>query len=375
MKTTRRRPSILISILLLVFLLGFFIYLLSPLDTEQEMSLHPYIGYVMNPQYQDGINSLGFRGELPDKNSAHYSVGIFGGSVAHMYAVVESENLQQQLAQNLNKDTKDIAIYSFAVPGHKQPQQLMTLTYLYSLGYLFDLVINIDGFNEAALSYVESHKQGVTSYYPRNWHVLSRTNMGFRSRILAGILIGIRNTQNSMARFSWGRSQSVKNIMANLHYRVTLLVQQSLLAEKMQYQTGGPELAHEQNNLVPIEDKIVEMWTQSARQMDRISKANGAHYIEILHPNQYIQNSKPFSKEELMYFVKSGHPYAKPASYIYPKIIKEAQKLHDEGINIVDSTKLFINHPETLYLDDCCHYNKKGYGLLHQEIVRHISIN
>ncbi len=372
MKKTRRSTSILIGILLLVFLLGFFIYLLHPSEIKQEMSLHPYVGYVMNPEYQGGINALGFRGELPEKNSSKYTVGIFGGSVAYIYAIAESEHLQAELALKLGKSPNDIEAYSFAIPEFKQPQQLMALTQLYSLGYTFDLVINIDGFNEAALSYVESHKRGVTTYFPRNWYVLSRTNMSLRSCILAGMLVGIGNTQNSFTQFSWGRNKTITNILENLYYRVTTLLQKSLASGQLSYQTGGPESISKQKDITDIEDTIVKTWAQAARQMHRIAKANGAYYLEILHPNQYIHNSKPFSKEELMYFVKSGHPYARPASLIYPKIVKEVQNLQDEGINIIDSTNLFSSYSDTLYSDDCCHYNKKGYELLHKEIIRYL---
>src|SRR6185436_6541397 len=43
---------------------------------------------------------------------------------------------------------KPIRILSFALGGHKQPQQLMILTYYLSLGQPLDVIINVDGFNE-----------------------------------------------------------------------------------------------------------------------------------------------------------------------------------------------------------------------------------
>ena len=41
---------------------------------------------------------------------------------------------------------------NLALFGYKQPQQLTTLAYLMSIGGQFDLVLNIDGFNEVAAS-------------------------------------------------------------------------------------------------------------------------------------------------------------------------------------------------------------------------------
>jgi len=34
------------------------------------------------------------------------------------------------------------------MPGFKQPQQLQVLTYFLSVGQEFDMVVNIDGFND-----------------------------------------------------------------------------------------------------------------------------------------------------------------------------------------------------------------------------------
>lgn len=333
------------------------------------MSLHPYVGYVLNPQYQKGINTLGFRGKLPGKKSSVYKVGIFGGSVAHMYAILESENLQKALAEKMQVPINNVEVYSFAIPGHKQPQQLMTLTYLYSLGYTFDLVVNIDGFNESVLSYVESYKQGVSPIYPRNWHILSRTYVSSRSLMYTRILLAVRNLQYTVSQYSWGRSQTVQKITGYLHYIFTSRLQNSLRAEQSQYQTTGPDIGSDKIISKGVESVILNTWEQSSLQMHRTVLANGARYIEILHPNQYVIDSKPLSEEELKYYVKPNHPYAKPARDIYPILIQNAQRLQQEGVHVVDATKLFENIPETLYADDCCHYNRKGYELLTQPIM------
>jgi len=333
------------------------------------MILHPYVGYVLNPQYQKGINTLGFRGKLPEKKSSTYKVGIFGGSVAHMYAILESENLQKALAEKMQVPINNVEVYSFAIPGHKQPQQLMTLTYLYSLGYSFDLVVNIDGFNESVLSYVESYKQGVSPIYPRNWHIISRTFVSGRSLMYTRILLAVRNLQYTISQYSWGRNQAIQKVIGYLHYMLTSRLQNSLRAEQPQYQTNGPDIVSDKTNSKDVERVILNTWEQSSLQMHRTVLANGARYLEILHPNQYIPDSKPFSEEELKYYIKPNHPYAKPAREIYPILIQNAQTLLHEGVNMVDATKLFQHNPETLYADDCCHYNRKGYELLTQPIM------
>ena len=46
---------------------------------------------------------------------------------------------------------RKIDIVRLALPGQKQPQQLMTLAWVQSLGAEFDIVVNLDGYNEAVL--------------------------------------------------------------------------------------------------------------------------------------------------------------------------------------------------------------------------------
>ena len=56
-----------------------------------------------------------------------------------------------------------------AYGGYKQPQQLMALNYALALGAQFDVVVNLDGFNEVALDASENALQGVSPAYPRGW--------------------------------------------------------------------------------------------------------------------------------------------------------------------------------------------------------------
>ena len=58
-------------------------------------------------------------------------------------------------------------VYNAAIPGGKQPQQLFLLNYLLLLGYEFDIVINIDGYNEVVFPLAENLPNGLWPHYPR----------------------------------------------------------------------------------------------------------------------------------------------------------------------------------------------------------------
>jgi hypothetical protein len=60
-----------------------------------------------------------------------------------------------------------------AIGGYKQPQQLMALNYFTALGGEFDVLVNVDGFNEVALPPLENIPQ-TNPFCPRQWHLRMR---------------------------------------------------------------------------------------------------------------------------------------------------------------------------------------------------------
>lgn len=336
---------------------------------EIEISMHPYVGYVLNPLYQKGINTLGYYGPIPQKqDDAKYKVGIFGGSVASAYSVMQYEELQSSIAARLGVAPNKVALYSFALPGYKQPQQLMALTYIYSLGYKFDLVLNIDGFNEVALSYVESYQKGVSSYFPRNWYLYSRGVQQFEIVNLIRMYHVLRNLQYKAAHYTWGKSYTAQKLWAWAYYQVLSTLDLRLKKIPSTYQTQGPETFTNTADAA-VEQQIIDTWKQSTIQMSRIAKANGAQYIEFLQPNQYLPNTKPYSAEELQKFINKNHLYAEITKNMYPQLIKTARSFTSDDVTIVDLSHVFAHKNETLYADDCCHYNKRGYEILTSAIM------
>jgi hypothetical protein len=89
-------------------------------------------------------------------------VALVGGSVA--------ETLRDFLEYELRiRSNLSPQIACFAVPGSKQPQQLMTLNYYIALGAEYDLIINVDGFNEIVLPITDNYLTGTNPFFPRAW--------------------------------------------------------------------------------------------------------------------------------------------------------------------------------------------------------------
>ena len=135
--------------------------------TGFKQGLHPYFGFA-HPDSERGrtgggeyfINNMGFPQNSPVSvpfvpKKDDFVVMLFGGSVAGNLAAPPQGGLSLQAAlQKLDVlKEKNVIVYSMAQGSGKQPQQLIALSFLLALGQHIDLVINVDGFNEAALGY------------------------------------------------------------------------------------------------------------------------------------------------------------------------------------------------------------------------------
>ena len=180
----------------------------AEVDTRFEV-IHPYLGYVMhinNPDYRVqgtqrfSVTDFGFydagspiRKRSPNK----LIVGITGGSVAHHFSVLSSDEFASALANRF--PTREIVFVRLALCGFKQPQQLMSLNYILSLGGEFDLVINIDGFNEIALPGPENIASDVFAAFPRSWHLRTVTGNDTQALRMIGYITYCRQQRQELA--------------------------------------------------------------------------------------------------------------------------------------------------------------------------------
>src|SRR4030095_3931354 len=65
---------------------------------------------------------------------------------------MEARTFERALKQSPYFAGKELVLLSFAAGAYKQPQQLLILNYFLSIGQQFDMVLNIDGFNETAVA-------------------------------------------------------------------------------------------------------------------------------------------------------------------------------------------------------------------------------
>ncbi len=354
-----------------------------------EEIIHPYLGYVVHFRDED-CPGYGFCDDrmrsyetdlVTEKNENNLVIGIFGGSFA--YGVSNSSTkglLSEEFKKIPQYENKEIIIHTIALGGYKQPQQLMALNYFLSMGAHFDIVINIDGFNEVALPPTENLPKDTNPYFPRVWANRVR---GAQNKVTLAMIGKINYYKKKQADLAEDINES------RLRYSVLINLIWKYFDERYagkskreeikltNYVSRGiytsPFVARGPNYEVTTKEKtykdLVQMWGRSSQQMYYISQGAGFQYYHFLQPNQYVKNSKPMSEEEKEIALIEHHPYRQDAKGGYPYLIEEGKQLLALGTPFYDLTMLFSQNHEILYRDGCCHLNTKGYDLIVKHIV------
>ena len=340
-------------------------------------SLHPYLGFVYGPAPRNR-NSFGFAGPEPlfADSEDTLDIAVFGGSLALAFCGEGHPAIVEELTKA--KPGRSIRMSCFAVDGYKQPQHLIALAYMLSLGMRIDVAVNLDGFNEIALPLTENLPSGVYPFYPRAWNLYAAN--GFQPEIAARTArIADRRAERVFwrrffARFPlrvsnfflvlWDSLDRLKDSRAKQLDREI----QSLLADESNPALGPFDPAAEPREVLLASTRA---WRTASLQMAALCRDAGIRYLHFLQPNQYVAGSKVFSQEESrVAFGEAG--YRSVVEEGYPLLLREGETLRDEGVEFFDLTRLFREHPETLYRDACCHVNARGNEILGREIGRRI---
>lgn len=352
-------------------------------------TLHPYLGWTMNPQTNDGskfagrhvpINSLGFNDEehgIPKRAGDKLIVAIVGGSVAWQLSVAGEETLIRKLREKPVFRDKKVELIRLAMSGYKQPQQLMSLNYLLSLGAEFDAVVNIDGYNEIALASCENHEQGVFAAYPRMWHARMQDVVDPRVYSLSFRLFQMRARRQQIAadRYNswywwsptlnliwWFRDKSMEDELIQLATEL----KDHKTSKGFGFAALGPKQLYQ--NEAAMFDHLTALWSNCTRQMHLICRSNNIVYLHALQPNQYFPGSKPLSPTEGKDMFVPDQEYGQAIAKGYPLLIRAGENLRKEGVEFHNLTQLFANTEKTIYVDYFCHYNQQGNDMLAEAV-------
>ena len=345
---------------------------------------HPFFGFIQNPSpdFRPGfkINNYGFISpyDYPFKKfkKNQFVIGIFGGSVASDFSIFQVQNkiLPEYLKQVPGLQDKEFVILSFATGGYKQPQQLLILNYFLALGQELDLVVNIDGFNEVALSNLNNKNQ-INLAMPSIQHISPLTSLANNSLSIEAMQATIRIKENktrinegleslqhcSLAACDALTSVYVQNLVNN--YRKDVIAFEKERSKKQQDEEGSVIFINKNKSILEDSAAFEQMawnWAKSSIFMHKILSASNVPYFQVLQPNQYYQTKRVFGEAEKRIAFNKETPYAKAVELGYPAILGKFPNLQKNNINILNGVKVFDKTKDAVYVDSCCHYNQAG---------------
>lgn len=343
--------------------------------------IHPYLGYVMQPvelENQLAIGPWGFhvlKSAPPPRDDA-YRIGVLGGSVAFLFSFTGAPPLIEALEGAPLLEGRPIEIVSLALGGMKQPQQLMTTAWMLSVGERFDLIVNIDGFNEVAFG-GENARRGVYPAFPRNWSLrvsditgldeiraLGRASAwsGFRRRA-AGFFDHAVLSASVTANLIW---RLVDRAMSDRQATAEALVA-ARASDGLGYIATGPGYRFEDDDAMYTD--VAGHWARASIALDRLCRGYGIRYVHLLQPNQYVPDSKPMGARERARAFDPEYPSRGAVLQGYPKLREAAERLRAEGVDFHDLTGMFRDERRAVYSDTCCHFNRLGNALMAKRLA------
>ena len=334
----------------------------------QDEVLHPYLGFAPPG---GGPTPVGVGSTLasapPRRAGDRVVVAFVGGSFAQVFYEQGAPHLLARLAELPMYRGKTLVPVSLGFAGYKQPQQLLSIVYLLALGAEFDLIVNIDGFNDLAIHPTENAPARVFPAYPRRWHqrmegvlpggalrlMLRRVQLEGRRAALA----------ESFSTFPW-RHLNVANFLyavadRDLDRRLVETDNALLGADRSTGASAvatGPVMAFASD--AEMVAYLVDLWQRGSRLLDGVARLGDARYYHFLQPNQYVPGSKPIGASEAA--AASNAAYRQIVASGYPLLQKAGRALTTDGIRFVDLSRVFADHPEPLYVDSCCHVDVRG---------------
>lgn len=371
-----------------------------------EIAVHPYFGFahIPNAGFHDErterlkrqgwpaeeaaksrTNNFGFISPLAypveKTRDNQFFVGIFGGSVGMWFCQVGVPHLISELREQPFFQDKEIVPLCFSFSGYKQPQLALVLGYFLAIGQRFDLVVNIDGFNDVALGALNDAR-GADVSMPSIQHLGGLVNVVNHSTMtpdkleaLTGIVRDRARLVNLSHTIRTNRSAAIDFVLnayysrAQMRYAADLARYDALPSNPVQnslIQVTPPTAARDRTRMFA---DIAALWTRSSLQMRDLLATHGSAYVHVLQPNQYF-TTRRFSEAEAATALSDASPYKRSVEEGYPVLQAEARStLVGNKVSFFDATAILDREAEQVYVDDCCHYTLTGNRLLAEFIV------
>lgn len=335
--------------------------------------LHPFFGF----DHPEGAVQVAADLASVRKSSSELRILVLGGSVAAAFQNLGTPRLRELLGEDPRLQGRSLRFLKYARASFKQPQQLMTVAYLLSMGIAPDVVIDIDGFNEVAIgNYNCSH--GTNPVHPshdkwltlaaekaadpesaelevrlraRREELLERAEAMEESPLLGSAILG---------RSILGRLRGLRNELAREQEAYLDLLQERELPAHL----FGPPFEGDERRALEL---IARHWMESSYSIQLLCSARSILYLHVLQPALHDEGKKVLTAEEIAGAETDGL-WAQGVHLGYPLLRAAGDELRERGVHFLDASGIFAGITERIYRD-ACHFGKRGNELLAEAIA------
>jgi hypothetical protein len=311
-------------------------------------------------------------------------IGIFGGSVGVWFCQLGADRLVRELAAAPAIRGRTVVPLCFSHEGYKQPQQLQLLSYFLSIGQELDLVVNIDGFNEVALSAL-NNERGQDISMPSPAHLDPLVNLADSTTLTPEKLYSLAEINRTKERLNNLAGRIGTNMFASVNvvlerlYRSALDHYRQELGRFSNLPSNPPSASIVQvtppvrpRDAAAVFGDAARSWIAASTLMHQMLAARRVPYVHVLQPNQY-HSRRRFSAGEAGVALNEASPFKRSAEQGYPVLLAAAEApAFRAQVNFFNGVGVLDDEPAAVYVDDCCHYTRAGNLRLAEAIAAHI---
>jgi len=358
-------------------------------------ALHPYFGPTHTPGTAFDIpealrvdssapsrlrtNNFGFVSShdypFVKARGSQFVIGMFGGSVGLWFCQVGAHRLLEGLMKHPFFQDREVVPLCFSHEGYKQPQQALVLAYFLSIGQPFDLVVNIDGFNDVALANL-NQERGLDISMPSAQHLDPLVNLVNQSTLtpeklesLATISRDRQQLADLGERIRANRIAAINVVLDRLYRRrVAGYVKELGRFSNLPSNPSDSSLIQvtptvKTRDAARVFTEMADQWARSSLLMHEMLAARGWAYFHFLQPNQYY-TTRRFSEDEAAVALTEASAYKGSVEKGYPALVEAQSRLLKASVRFFDATHVFDRQAEPVYMDNCCHYTLLGNQVL-----------
>jgi hypothetical protein len=257
------------------------------------------------------------------------------------------------------------------------------MNYFLAVGQELDMVINIDGFNEVALSYL-NNKAGTEVSMPNDYiysPLIALANRDFSTEQLELSLEVLQlkdRVQNAVNRLSECRLATCYMLRwTQAKYFLSQYGEKAQTLSELKREEGKGSLIYLKRVEKPLDDpealeRIADLWFNSSLGMNGVLAARRIPYFEFIQPNQYYSTKRQFTEDERKIAFDEKSQYKEGAIKGYPKLLDKVSSLQAAGVRVFNAVNVFDETRDIVYRDNCCHYNELGNEVLSRYIGQSI---